>query len=67
MEPSWMLHAGMAFAVIGLFAAAWFRYHRPVHLKDGHRTRVEPGLERSQEAGDAGVPSRSETRREPQV
>lgn len=44
MEPTWIVHAGMAFAVVGFFVAAWFRYRRPVQVRRGG-VRVAPEVE----------------------
>lgn len=42
MEPNWVMHAGMAVAVGGFFAATWWAYRRPAARQ---RDRISPQLD----------------------
>ena len=46
MEPNWMVHAGMAVAVLVFFGMAWRRYRNPARVSS--RPRVMPQMEPGQ-------------------
>lgn len=55
MVTNWMIYAGIVIAVAGFFAAAWFRYSRPVRFVNG-KSRVAPQLQATQdEAPSASI------------
>ncbi|WP_420467229.1 hypothetical protein [Panacagrimonas sp.] len=66
MEPTWILHAGMAFAVLGFFVAAWYRYRRPVDLKRGDARRAPViDADSSTSEGETRGPAAADRRRAP--
>lgn len=62
MESNWVLHAGMALAVGGFFAATWWAQRRPAARG---RERVDPQLDADSDS--RALPADGAGRRPPQA
>lgn len=57
MDKNWIIQAGIALALVGLFAAAWFRFSRPVRfVKAGNRVAPQLHAVASSEVAQAAGP-----------